>query len=333
MNNYWWVNQNQTFKQEFEGGYLWSPKRKANGHKNSFYEFMRAVQPGDLVFSFSDTHIKAIGIAQSTAYGFPKPEEFGRAGGYWAEFGWRVDVSYTLLKNSIRPVDQIDKIGPLLPPRYSPLQHSGRGNQGVYLTKVPDPLANLLIGLIGEEAIQLRDFMLRVADVTVASIVEPIEGILRMEEKQVAGIYLDGSLSNTEKEQVIVSRRGQGRFRNNVAKIESKCRITEVTRSEHLIASHIKPWRYCDSADERLEGTNGLMLTPSADHLFDRGFISFEDSGEVIIAPGADQDSLGKMGIERDRYLRRPFNVDQKFFLDYHRREVLLRADVGDLPL
>ena len=24
---YWWVNQNQTFRQEIEGGYLWSPKR------------------------------------------------------------------------------------------------------------------------------------------------------------------------------------------------------------------------------------------------------------------------------------------------------------------
>jgi hypothetical protein len=28
---YWWVNQNQTFRQEIAGGYLWSPKRNANG--------------------------------------------------------------------------------------------------------------------------------------------------------------------------------------------------------------------------------------------------------------------------------------------------------------
>ena len=28
---YWWVNQNQTFRQELAGGYLWSPKRNANG--------------------------------------------------------------------------------------------------------------------------------------------------------------------------------------------------------------------------------------------------------------------------------------------------------------
>jgi putative restriction endonuclease len=42
---YWWVNQNQTFRQEIEGGYLWSPKRNKNGHRNPFYEFMREVAP------------------------------------------------------------------------------------------------------------------------------------------------------------------------------------------------------------------------------------------------------------------------------------------------
>ena len=42
---YWWVNQNQTYEQETRGGYLWSPKRKANDHYNPFYEFMREVAP------------------------------------------------------------------------------------------------------------------------------------------------------------------------------------------------------------------------------------------------------------------------------------------------
>ena len=37
---YWWVNQNQTYRQEVKGGYLWSPKRTANGARNPFYEFM-----------------------------------------------------------------------------------------------------------------------------------------------------------------------------------------------------------------------------------------------------------------------------------------------------
>ena len=68
---YWWVNQNQTYRHEVGGGYLWSPKRKTNLAANPFYDFMREVAPSDVVFSFSDTLIRAIGIAASHAYEAP----------------------------------------------------------------------------------------------------------------------------------------------------------------------------------------------------------------------------------------------------------------------
>jgi len=89
---YWWVNQNQTYRHEVEGGYLWSPKRNANGARNPFYEAMREVSPGDLVFSFVDTLILAIGIAQSYCYESPKPPEFGSSGQNWENVGWRVAI-------------------------------------------------------------------------------------------------------------------------------------------------------------------------------------------------------------------------------------------------
>ena len=66
-------------------------------------------------------------------------------------------------------------------------------------------------------------------------------------------------------------------------RIERACRITGVTREEHLRASHCKPWRD-SSNEERLDGENGLLLTPNADHLFDRGFIGFEDNGDVRVS-------------------------------------------------
>lgn len=90
---YWWVNQNQTFRQELAGGYLWSPKRNANGGRNPFYESMREVAPGDLIFSFVDTRIPAIGIAKSYCWECPKPTEFGSAGRNWENIGWRANVS------------------------------------------------------------------------------------------------------------------------------------------------------------------------------------------------------------------------------------------------
>jgi hypothetical protein len=59
------VNQNQTYRAEVSGGYLWSPKRNKNGARSQFYENMREVAPGDLVFSFRDTKIKAVGVCRS----------------------------------------------------------------------------------------------------------------------------------------------------------------------------------------------------------------------------------------------------------------------------
>src|SRR5271170_613406 len=127
---YWWVNQNQTHRQELEGGYLWSPKRNANEARNPFYEFMREVSPGDVVFSFVDTRVVAIGIVNSYCYENPRPAEFGGIGVYWNTIGWRVRVTFTLLNNQIRPKNHMAVLRHTLPARYSPLQASGNGNQG-----------------------------------------------------------------------------------------------------------------------------------------------------------------------------------------------------------
>ncbi|HEY2121401.1 MAG TPA: hypothetical protein VGH37_19595 [Candidatus Acidoferrum sp.] len=68
---YWWVNQNQTFRQEIAGGYLWSPKRNGNGGRNPFYEPVREVafcacMPGERINSTARaTPTKAI-IAPKT---------------------------------------------------------------------------------------------------------------------------------------------------------------------------------------------------------------------------------------------------------------------------
>src|SRR6059036_3985810 len=95
----WWVNQNQTYRQEIAGGYLWSPKRNANGARNPFYESMREVSPGDLIYSFVDTWIAAIGLAKSYCWECPKPTEFGSVGLNWENIGWRVNVSFSQLLN------------------------------------------------------------------------------------------------------------------------------------------------------------------------------------------------------------------------------------------
>ena len=99
--------------------------------------------------------------------------------------------------------------------------------------------------------------------------------------------------------------------------------MTKVERPEHLVASHTKPWR--DSTnEERLDGENGLLLTPTIDHLFDKGFISFEDKGDLIVSPVADRASLVKMGIKPEAKVNvGVFSEGQRVFLEYHRENVL----------
>jgi hypothetical protein len=68
--------------------------------------------------------------------------------------GWRVKVQFTELANKIRPKDHIEILRPVLPAKYSPLQPNGNGLQSVYLTEVPTPLAEVLVGLIGQRCEQ-----------------------------------------------------------------------------------------------------------------------------------------------------------------------------------
>jgi putative restriction endonuclease len=88
----------------------------------------------------------------------------------------------------------------------------------------------------------------------------------------------------------------------------------------------VKPWRD-SSNEERLDGENGLLLTPTIDHLFDKGFISFEDKGALIVSPVADPASLAKMGLNPSKGLNvGAFSESQRRFLDFHRENVLRMA-------
>lgn len=325
---YWWVNQNQTYRQEIDGGYMWSPKVNKNGNLNPFYEFMREVAPGDLVFSFADTRIRAIGVAFSPCYDCAKPSEFGAAGRVWGDAGWRVDVRWRELHTQIRPKDHMELLSPFLPTKYSPLQPSGQGLQSVYLTGLPDSLADALVQLVGAEAAEARQIARSfVSDVTDPRL--PAQAQAEWEEDLVRRVEQDTQIPVTEKRQLILARRGQGKFRERVSMIERACRITHVNRPEHLIASHCKPWRDCESNDERLDGENGLLLTPTVDHLFDRGFISFENNGDLLVSPVVHRESLARMGIPPDE--RRnvgAFSEGQRRYLEYHRDSVFLEARI-----
>ncbi len=303
---HWWVNQNQTYKHETQGGFLWSPKANANGAYNQFYENMRRVQAGDVIFSFCDTRIRAIGIATGVAQTSPKPD-FGAAGGNWSQEGWLVPVEFAEVDRPIRPKDHIDLISPHLPPKYSPLRSTGDGLQSVYLAEVPDDMANALIKLMGGQ------YEAAINDLTP-------DGDDTADDSAEVALQGRTDIGATTKAQLIKARRGQGIFKANVRLNEKRCRVTGVTDPIHLVASHIKPWSKSDDS-EKLNGCNGLLLAPHIDHLFDKGLISFSDGGELLVCPKVPKDILDAWGIAESQNVG-SFNVQQKLFLAYHRDSV-----------
>jgi HNH endonuclease len=122
----------------------------------------------------------------------------------------------------------------------------------------------------------------------------------------------------TEKAQLINARRGQGVYRINLEQIEKRCRVTGIADQRYLRASHIKPW--CKSTDlEKLDGYNGLLLSPHVDLLFDRGLISFSDDGKLLMSSALNQMVLSAWGISTDLNVGE-FRPEQCTYLAWHRQ-------------
>jgi putative restriction endonuclease len=282
---------------------MWSPKTKANGDRNPYYHFMTQVRPGDLVFSFAGGRIIAIGLAVSAFYEAPKPTDFGAAGQSWSEDGWAVDVDFQRVPKPLKPLEHMHVLYPLLPPKYSPLRANGQGKE-LYLTSIPLELGTLLLELIGspELAMQVTD----------------LSDLSYSEEEQL--IVQDAVLEETMKASLVLARRGQGKFRKRVAFFEGSCRVTGVSSENLLIASHIKPWA-SSSNEERLNGHNGLFLSPHIDKLFDTGLMSFENNGAMLFSEALDLNVLERWNIDPTKKVKK-FGQDQSYFLAQHRENV-----------
>ncbi|WP_420177872.1 HNH endonuclease [Kerstersia gyiorum] len=75
----------------------------------------------------------------------------------------------------------------------------------------------------------------------------------------------------------------------------SKCSVHGVACNDQLRASHIVAW----SIDEALRGdvNNGLLLSVPLDNLFDRGLISFDDAGAIILSNTLTPDTCKYFGV------------------------------------
>ena len=118
-------------------------------------------------------------------------------------------------------------------------------------------------------------------------------------------------------------RTKQDLFRRRLIGVEKQCRLTKVMDLRFLRASHIKPWAACETGNQRTDGNNGLLLTPHADLLFDRGWITFDEKGRLCVSSELPQDVRRKIGLNlKDSRSCGSFNEQQDEYLEFHRNKI-----------
>ena len=124
-------------------------------------------------------------------------------------------------------------------------------------------------------------------------------------------------MTNEEKEELRKARIGQGKYRKALISLWKKCSVTQFHKTELLIASHILPWHKSTNI-QRLDKFNGLLLLPNYDKLFDKGLISFEDNGKIIVSYKILETEQSILGINKNDKL---FNVNKENikYLKQHR--------------
>ena len=129
------------------------------------------------------------------------------------------------------------------------------------------------------------------------------------------------SREKTERESIVRSRIGQGAFRKNLlADWGNACAVTSCGNTSLLVASHIKPWARCDN-DERLDPSNGLLLSPTLDACFDAGYITFADDRSIIISEALSPEDATSLGVDSGLKLSK-ITQEHCRYLQHHRENV-----------
>jgi HNH endonuclease len=124
--------------------------------------------------------------------------------------------------------------------------------------------------------------------------------------------------SPTEKATLIKARLGQGKFRKYLDMFwNESCAVTGCNIRAILRASHIKAWRECINNKERLDPDNGLLLCAHLDALFDKGLISFSDTGAMLVSKNVPDIEITRLGLTGS--ITKRLNDGQKRYLATHR--------------
>lgn len=261
-----WVNQGGTYFDERSAGLLWAPERNKDGAKLIHWETMADVQPGDVVFTYSNSHLRGYAVASSGAVLMSRPytagSDYSSSQGGRAVFCTYHDLQVTIPLSVVTSKDDLK--AELQSGRNPVLDVRGKVAQK-YLCEISQRAATLLGGIVdlnldlklGPEETLAPTTVLRLAD----------------------------------------ARLGQGKFRDDLFScFEGACAVTGLAIFELLRASHIKPWTVSNNR-ERLDPANGVLLAAGVDAAFDRGYIGFGNDGSLLRKPLMGLQQCAALGV------------------------------------
>jgi hypothetical protein len=147
--------------------------------------------------------------------------------------------------------------------------------------------------------------------------VQELESLAATIAQQEEEIRCSECVAEADRKELLKARFGQGNFRAAVEAFETAgCRVTGVSEPAMLQATHMKPWIACSNR-ERLDGANGLLLTPSFHLLFSKGYMSFDADGRLLVSGSLPERVVQGWSVFQ-RTPPRAFAPRQLEYLDYH---------------
>ncbi|ODP31105.1 HNH endonuclease [Pandoraea sp. ISTKB] len=293
--NFYWVNVGVTINEVCKGHFLWAPEasqtKSGNVKHLDHWDNVASVRQGDVIFCCHNKAITHIATAREDAFKADRPAS--RSFVAWGVSGHQVNVALRELQTPIIrdeiATDFISHFDERCVPR---VFTSNATLKQIYMARLPADAGVYLLDRAN--AISLFE----------ESIFSASKGFHK--------------IGKTTREAIVKARVGQGRFRTDLLRRWSnRCALTGLSNTDLLVASHIHAWSLCDN-DDRINPDNGLLLASHIDRLFDRGHISFDDRGEMLIGETLSAADRSILALDRCTRLR-SLTDGNRTFLAKHR--------------
>lgn len=292
--SFYWVNLGRTYQEVADHKFLWAPSHTFNSRGKKLidggWRHVPEVKRGDIIFCNENSRIIYVAVAKKNSYPAERPAN--RNFDQWKRDGFKIEVDLVILGTPVKLDDFRNELYERFNDATSPkLLTVQRMPAQKYLTRLPDGAGILIMNTLGDIALPIHDRITKTNT---------------------------HKLTETEREAVIKARVGQGQFRRDVLDLwGSTCPVTGINMPELLVASHIVSWQLSDNY-EKLDKFNGLPMSPAADKLFDKGLISFDDSGHLLVSARLTSGTLLKLGLKSDLRIR-GLRPEHRKYLSRHR--------------